>query len=331
MLSFLAVILLVPYFGWGIHALRMKYRFHVELSLVTEACTLLALVLFYALEMRLLRDAFESASIQYVVAMLGLITSGAALYGHMAISFFSRLIVEAVVPGPSANDHRPRLGPAEALEKQKDYQGALQEYYVIARMFPRDSLVPMRIANLYIQLGQPAEAVDWLRRAQKHASGEKQALSVTNRRIELFETHLKQVEDARAVIREFLEAYPDSNDGAVLRARLAVMGAPRKGPSDSSLNALSEAPLAESEAPPPPRAAKPKAAAAAAAPITLTALEDAPVMAEGFERHAVAPRAPEAPAAGFQLDKMDDVAPIEVPEAPANNPGIDLDPMDPDA
>lgn len=316
----LALIMLVPYFAWGIYALRLKYRFHEDLSLMVEAGTLLGLMLFYYVEFILLREALETSKVQFMVAVLGLITSGAALYGHMAVSFSARLIVEAVVPGPDARDDGPRLGPAEALERQRDFEGALQEYYVIARTFPKDHKVHLRIAQLHIQLGRPDESLQWFHRAEKWANTEASALSVANRLAEVLERSLERHDDAREALQAFLDRYPAYKDADAMRARIASIGTKAAAPSAAALSAMSDAPLEEI---PEVEAAPPRLDSPA---IGLTALDDAPVMAERIERHVVAEK--KGKAMEFSLEKLEDAAPETVEEEIREDgralPGLDL-------
>jgi tetratricopeptide (TPR) repeat protein len=322
MLNTIAVILLVPYFAWGIYALRLKYRFHEDLSLLTEAGTLLGLMLFYVVEVTLLREALDASRIQFMVATLGLITSGAALYGHMAISFSSRLIVEAVVPGPNMNDGKPRLGPAEALERQKDYAGALQEYYVIARMFPRDHAVCARIAHLHEHLGQYEDALHWLERAQKWADTEDRALTTTTRQANLLDQRLRRPDSARAVLTAFLEKYPKSKEAPALRARMETVGFDASKGRAESLSALDEAPLME-PAPAVKRAA-PARKKSKTQESSLSALDDAPVMSEGFDAHQIDARPNDAPASALGIEILDIIAPTEADEAPRTGTPITL-------
>lgn len=324
MLSTIAFILLLPYFGWGIYALRLRYQYHEELSLVTEAVTLLGLMAFYYLEFLLLREALEGNRVQFMVAVLGLITSGAALYGHMAISFTSRLIVEAVVPGPDTRDDRPRLGPAEALERQKDYEGALQEYYVIARTYPKDATVHLRIAHLQVQLGRPEEALPWLDRADKWASSEAQALAVANRRAEVLERQLGRLEGARAALQAFVERYPASREAEALRARIEGIGKAAPGPDTSVLAALDAAPLAEEPMGQDQLIAKPARRKAVSSKMPaasvgerlgpghesgLTALGDSPVMAERIEKYTIEEKAA-GTVVSMGLEKLEEAAPL---------------------
>lgn len=360
MLSTLAIILLVPYFGWGIHALRVRYRFHEELSLVAEAMTLLGLLLFYAVEISLLQEALRESRLQMMMAVLGLITSGVALFGHVAISFLSRLIVDAVVTGPDTRDDRPRLGPAEALEKQQDYHGALNEYFVIARMYPKDDILHLRIAALLVKLSRAEEAIPWLTRAAKCVGTEDRALSVTNRQIDLFEHHLARPDEARAALGAFLDRYPNAKEAPALRARLASIGHSAQGPRTATLAALADTPLADDaekvaakrvpkletrakkmdftkDAPNrEPEEVPGPDADAGNMESTLTALDDAPVMAEDAPTYTVAERSPDASSTGFTLEKLDDAAPFAAPEddppRPAHDgagPSIALEPLDP--
>lgn len=325
-MSTIALFLLIPYFAWGIYALRLKYQFHEDLSLATEAFTLLGIVLFYALEISVLREALADNRMQFTFATLGLMASGAALYGHMAISFSSRLIVEAVVPGPNTQDHRPRLGPAEALERRKDLHGALQEYMVIARTFPKDFVVPMRIANIQVQLGEHADAANWLERAQKWAITEDQALAVAQRLVEVHERHLKQPEQARAVLAGFLEKFPACKETAALHQRMETIGATRKTPDRSALNALADAPVdqpAEAAAPPDTaiktaaeKSSRRSAVRKPAAPeVGLTSLDDTPLAAERWDTHVVSERAEGTPTASLGLVKLEESLEVAAPEA----------------
>jgi len=343
MLSTLAIILLVPYFAWGIHGLRLRFRYHEEFSLVVEALTLLGLLFFYAVEIALLREALAHSKLQLAMAVLGLITSGMALFGHVAISFLSRLIVDAVVTGQDTQDDRPRLGPAEALEKQQDFNGALNEYFVLARMYPKDDVVHLRIAVLLVKLARAKEAASWLERAAKCASTEDRALAVTHRQVELFEQHLQQPEAARAALGAFLDRYPNAKEAPELRARLANIGHKHRAPEAATLVALADTPLVERPVKPAKRRerAEPKShvsddrdtTAEDASTPALAALDDAPVLNEEASTHNVPERAPDAAIATFALEKLDDAAPFGVPEEEEppreNRSSIGLEPLDP--
>ena len=317
----LALILLVPYFAWGIYALRLKYQYHEELSLVVEAGTLLGLMAFYYVEFILLREALENNKVQFMVAVLGLVTSGAALYGHMAVSFSARLIVGAVVAGPDERDDRPRLGPAEALERQRDFEGALQEYYVIARTFPKDHTVHMRIAQLHVQLGRPEESLQWFHRAEKWATTEAAAFAVANRLSDVYARALKRHDDARATLSDFLDRFPGYRDAEGLRARIAGIGAEVAAPDTAALSAMSDAPLEDSA----PEDTGPTLAQTSASTLGVTALDDAPVMAERIDLHVVEEIQGEA--IEFGLEKLDDAAPLTTEDdlRPSDGPGIGLE------
>ncbi|NTV80676.1 MAG: hypothetical protein HGA24_04550, partial [Candidatus Aminicenantes bacterium] len=51
------------------------------------------------------------------------------------------------MPGERSKTHEPQYAPAEALERDEDYDGALREYMVIARIFPKDPTALLRIVN----------------------------------------------------------------------------------------------------------------------------------------------------------------------------------------
>jgi len=291
-MSFVAMALLVPYFGWGIYALRLKYRFHEELSLGIEACTLLGLAVFYAVEIALLRETLAGNLPFYAFALLGLFASGAALYGHMAISFLSRIVVEILVPGHDAAPDRPRLGPAEALESQHDYDGALQEYLVVARIFPKDALVAMRVGGALMALERPQEAAGWYSRALQCADTEERAVGAVNRLIEVHGRRLGAAQEARTAVAELVKRWPGCKEAKALEEAVEQLATGGDRHVDAGLVALEAAPL-EVEPAAPKRARGGRKAAAAVVESTLDADTGTGLASAGLERLEDAPQVPE--------------------------------------
>lgn len=212
--------LLIPFFGWGLYLLRLQLRFHEEPSQTVELATALGLVFFYAVEFALLKR-WETASVPYFVfAILGLVVSGAALYGPMIISATARLIVDTMMPSDQTTVREPRYGPAEALERRGDYEGAVQEYMVIARIFPRDPTAAVRIGDNLMKLGRPEEAAPWFERGLKNLTAANRCLSVTNRLCDIYLRQLERREDAQRVLKNFLERFPESEYAPFVRERL---------------------------------------------------------------------------------------------------------------
>lgn len=217
---FFWVLFLVPYVGWGLYTLRLRYRYHEELPLRTEAVTVGAILIFYLVELYLLKWSLASAPVLMIFTMLGLFVSGAALYGPLGVSFFSRLVVDLVMPAERSKTREPRYAPAEALERQCDYAGALNEYLVIARVFPRDPTVLTRIADMHMKLEQPQEAVRWFERALVCIDSAEKSLNVTNRLCTIYTRQLGRSDEAQRLLAEYVDKFSDTPYAVSVRERL---------------------------------------------------------------------------------------------------------------
>ena len=217
--------MLIPYFGWGIYTLRLRFRYHEDLSPILEALTLLAVAVFFAAEIFLFRSYMRENQILYVFAMLGLVVSGVSLYGHMGVSLLSQIMVDAIAPGERSKTREPRFGPTEALEREGDYDGALREYLVIARIFPQEAEVHLRIAEVYMKLDKPEDAAAWFRRALGFITSADKSLEITNRLYEIYNRQLGNREEAGRLLEAYLQKYPDAEYSGAVRARLERLNA----------------------------------------------------------------------------------------------------------
>ena len=216
----LSGIILIPYFAWGIHTLRIRYVHHHEITVLAQAATLAAVAAFFAVESFLLRAYMAHTPALFLFALLGLVVSGAALYGQMAISLSSQVLVDLVMPRERAGTLEPRYGPAEALQRDGDYEGALQEYLVIARIFPKDSTTQVRIAGLYVRLANFEEAARWFERVLDRIDSAEKCLHVTNRLSRLYLRDLDRRADAARVLAHYLERFPDAEHAPSVRERV---------------------------------------------------------------------------------------------------------------
>ena len=166
-----------------------------------------------------------------------------ALYGHMVISLTSRIIVDIVVPGDDPAPDQPRLGPAEYLEHCHDYESALGEYLVIGRIYPRNPVIHVRIADNLLRLSRPEEAVTWLKRALEYLDSADKSLPVTTRLCEVYGRHLHAPDEARGVLDQYLEQYPDAPETALVREHLAQLEGAGAAGALPGLVRLDEAPL----------------------------------------------------------------------------------------
>lgn len=201
--------LLIPFFGWGVYTLRARYQHHEEMHRFAEWGTVAAALTVFAVEMSLLR-AWMTDPWLYAGTALGLALAMVALYGHVMISVASSVFVEALMPNMDSVADTPQFGPAEALERMGEYDSALQEYLVIARIFPRDTETSIRIAKLLLKVDRVEESVKAYERAFNIAREEDQALGIANRLNDLYRDRLGAPDKGEAILKKFLKRYPQS-------------------------------------------------------------------------------------------------------------------------
>lgn len=237
------IALLFPFFGWAIFLLRRRFQYYEENSMALEVLTAGALAVFLWIEAAVLKHTLSGQTIIYLAALLGLCVSTFALYAHVLISLASRIVVDMVSPRGENAAYQPRFGPVDALERNEDYEGALQEYLVLARIYPRNYEVLSRTGRVEEILGNHQEAVTWYLRARKRATRAEEALAAANRLCVLYDTHLEQPEEADRHLAQFIKDYPDSLDRDIVVERLERR-AHREGFTLSTLlEALDEHPL----------------------------------------------------------------------------------------
>jgi tetratricopeptide (TPR) repeat protein len=212
---------LVPFFAWGVYVLRLRYRYHEDISPYVEGATLAGLIVWYLFQFQLLNVWLKGDPILYFFAALGLIVSGMALYGPMLVSLLAQLTVDLIFPKDRYVTNEPRYGPAEALERAGDYQAAAEEYMVIARMFPKDPTTAIRLGDNLMKLDRPADAVGWFERGASMVEAPDKALRIVNRLTEIYLRRLDQPEDALRVLREYLGKFPDAEHAATVGERLS--------------------------------------------------------------------------------------------------------------
>ena len=213
-------LLFIPYLVWGVVLLRQHLGDRQDLNPMIEIGTLTALLVFYVLQYLLIRSWLSPTPLKFLVAMAGLFVSGVALYGHLVTSLASRFVVELVMPAGTFHLHEPRYGPGEACERIGNYEGAVREYLAVSRMFPRDPISPLRAADNFIKLGNPATAVHQFERALKNMNSSDKSLAVTLRLAEIYARDLNRPEDATRVLEDYLRRFPSSEQADSVRARL---------------------------------------------------------------------------------------------------------------
>lgn len=302
---------LVPYFCWGVYAMHARFLRHHDWPVHIEAATLAAIAVFYAFAFPLLRQYLADTPAAMLFAMLGLFASGAALYGHMAISLTAKLVVDAVTHGGEAAEG-PRLGPAEALERVQDYEGAIAEYLILARMYPNDVPVKLRMAECLLKLQRAEDAGYWLDRAIEKSDTQAMRSTVVTRLADVAVRELRDVDRARRALAAYLGVYPDAPDREAIATRLASLDRPADESGKSSLSRLGDAPMHHGDEQDKARPARKKRV------IQLgEALEkaDPPQGEEGVDTPAV-PGAIPSSLGITPLDRLDDTAAPAHDEAP---------------
>lgn len=228
--AFIAIALLIPFVAWGIYILRLQLTFREELKPTTKRVTVAGVIIFFAIELNLLPVLLGANPLYYFMTTLALILSTAALYGHLFVSIASQMAVDMIHPPHEHQPETPDFAPAEALEEIGDYQGALNEYLVIARIFPKDPDPVLKIADTYILLDDFDNAVRFFEKGLAAIGSPDRAVRITNRLSGIYNRQLNQPEDAKRILGEFLERFPDSEHRDNVQTKLDRMSQKKKPP-----------------------------------------------------------------------------------------------------
>lgn len=237
----LSALLMVPFFAWGIYTLRERYVRHEEMPRHVEVATLCGVVLFCVAQILLTKQWMGGIEILYVFTVLSLVVASTALFGPMFVSVASQTVVDLLHPHNETQTHTPHFGPAEALEEAGDPEGALREYMVMARIFPKHAETALRTGDALAELGRYEEAVEALERGLSMLEEPERSLMITMRLSDIYLGQLKREEDARRVLTSYLRRFPKGNRVESVRRKLERIskssasepGDPLKGPLDS--------------------------------------------------------------------------------------------------
>ena len=212
---------MIPFLAWGIYTLRVRFQFHEDFAPKVEAITLVFITVFLTVEFVLLRTWMANSPVLYLFSIVGLIVSSAALYGAMLVSLASHLLVDLVSQAEPDDSDTPHYGPAESIEQTGDHEGALQEYLVIARIYPKDASAMLRVASSLAKLSRYSEATEFFEKALALLRDEERALRITNRLSDIYHRQLNRSDDAVRVLENYLARYPDSTRLEAVQKRLA--------------------------------------------------------------------------------------------------------------
>jgi hypothetical protein len=241
--TFIAVALLVPFFGWGIYILRLQLIFREELESFAKWTTVVGVFVFFILEMKLLRVSLGGDSSYYIITTLALLLSTTALYGHLLVSIASQMAVDMIHPPQEHDVDAPEFSQAEALEEVGDYKGALNEYLVMARSFPCDPEPIVKIADTYEALGEVENVVLYLEKALAVIGTPDHAVRVTHRLSSIYNREMAQPEEAIRVLVDFVERYPTSENTDKVQAKIDRLSEKEPEPEEfKSVTGMLEAP-----------------------------------------------------------------------------------------
>ncbi len=218
-----SILLMLPFLAWGVHTLRERYVRHEELPRQLEILSLAGVAVFIAIELVLLRIWMGNVEIFYAFTALALVSASAALYGPMFVSVASRAAVNLIHPPHDREADEPRFNIAESLESQGDHEGALREYMVTARIFPKDSETAFRVANVLAELERFEEAAQSFERGLRLALDAERAVLATNRVADIYRDRLDRPEDATRVLMVYLERFAESTHAELVQRRLDRM------------------------------------------------------------------------------------------------------------
>jgi len=240
------LLLIVPYLGWGVYTLRLRYHDHTELKSPIEWATLISVFFVNVLFLNTMKTDLGHSPGFFFFTMLALVASFSALYGPMLVSRISHSFVEFTHPEQMPDNVGPDFSPAESLEAIGDWDGALQEYTVLARIFPKEPEPVLRMADSLMELTRYDEAVSMMERGLVRLNDETRALRLTYRLVALCSEELDDIERSVRVIDAYMERYPDSDKLEILenrKARLSELDEPKEVLQSSSLEPLELDPL----------------------------------------------------------------------------------------
>jgi len=212
--------LMIPFLAWGIFLLRERYLLHHELPLRVEVYSLIGVIGFLSVQLILIRVWMGDVSAFYAFTALSLAAASTALYGPTLVSVVSQEIVNLMHPPHDQRSEEPNFSLAEGLEARGDHEGALREYMVMARIFPKDAETAFRVGHVLIELERFDDAAASLERGLHQSTDPERALLATNRLSDLYRDRLGKADDAARTLQAYLDRYGDSARAELVTRKL---------------------------------------------------------------------------------------------------------------
>ncbi len=216
----ISILLMVPFFGWGVHTLRERYLLHHDIPLRVEVYSLLGVIGFLSVQLWLIRVWMGEVGAFFAFTVLALAAASTALYGPMLVSVISQEIVNLMHPPHDARDDMPNYNLAEGLETRGDLDGALREYMVMARIFPKDGETAFRVGHLLCEMQRWEEAAASFERGLQQAGDTEKSLLATNRLSDLYRERLGRPDEAAATLQAFLDRFGNSPRAELVARKL---------------------------------------------------------------------------------------------------------------
>jgi len=215
-------LLMVPFFLWGVHLLRERYLLHRDIAMRIEVYSLLGVVAFLTVQLMMIRVWMGEVGAFYAFTALSLAAASTALYGPTLVSVVSQEIVNLVHAPHEHDANVPNYNLAEGLEARGDHEGALREYMVMARVFPKDSETAFRVGHVLIELQRFEEAAASFERGLHQAADAdpERALLATNRLSDLYRERLGRPDDAAQTLQAYLDRYGDTPKAELVSRKL---------------------------------------------------------------------------------------------------------------
>ncbi len=242
----ISIFLLGILFFWGVFLAYKRWVKRHDIPYWLDLISLICVLIILGIELIQLRDWLRNFPLLYILTGLGLFIFASALYSQSLISLLTTVFMSVIQPGEESAPDIPRFGPAEILERQGDWEGALNEYFILARIYPHHPSVHLRIANAYVKLNQPEQALLWLKKSLKYLKREEDLYLIVARFCDIAHD-IRDMESFSEMIDYFSKLYPDSphTQSILERKKRIKSDTPKKRPS--SLISMDELPINDTE------------------------------------------------------------------------------------
>jgi len=170
------------------------------------------------IELVQLKEWLKNYLLFYILSSLGLFVAATALYAQSFISLITTIILSFLQPGEESAPDIPRFGPAEILERQKDFTGALNEYFVLARIYPYNPSVHLRIANIYLKMNHPQDAMNWLKKSLQYLKKDEDIYLIVARYCDIAHK-IGDIDSESDILDFYLSQYPESTHAKSISER----------------------------------------------------------------------------------------------------------------